>query len=115
MATIEAALSPDYAVGAPHVLTVPMGSDWPEANQAIATTARVLLAGDDTFDKRIAVFPIAPVSACLALGYHLTSRPMFVSSNIIGTNRPGRGRGGPCRRTISASPELMAKSATPTR
>jgi len=75
MATIEAALSPDYAVGAPHVLTVPMGSDWPEANQAIATTARVLLAGDDTFDKRIAVFPIAPVSACLALGYHLTSRP----------------------------------------
>ena len=75
MATIEAALSPDYAVGAPHVLTVPIDSDWAEANQAIAAMARVLLAGDDTFDKRIAVFPIAPVSACLALGYHLTSRP----------------------------------------
>jgi hypothetical protein len=75
MGTIEAALSPDFVVGAPQVLSVPMESDWPEADKRIAATARALLAGDDTFDKRIAVFPIAPVSACLALGYHLTSRP----------------------------------------
>lgn len=75
MATIEAALSPDFSVGAPEVLSVPMDSDWPEASTRIAAEARALLAGDDAFDKRIAVFPIAPVSACLALGYHLTSRP----------------------------------------
>lgn len=75
MATIDAALSPDFTLGAPHVLVVPMDSDWPEAYKAIVATARTLLAGDDTFDKRVAVFPVAPISACLALGYHLTSRP----------------------------------------
>jgi hypothetical protein len=75
MATIEAALSPDFAIAAPQVLAVPMDSDWPAADKRIAATARDLLTGDDTFDKRIAVFPIAPVSACLSLGYHLTSRP----------------------------------------
>ena len=75
MATIEAALSPDFIVDTPDVLSVSMDSDWPEANARIAAKARALLAGDDAFDKRIAVFPIAPVSACLALGYHLTSRP----------------------------------------
>lgn len=74
-ATIDAALSPDYVVGSPHILTVRMDSDWAEADKTIAATAYELLAGDDTFDKRIAVFSIAPVSACLALGYHLTSRP----------------------------------------
>src|ERR1019366_6052332 len=40
-----------------------------------AATARQLMISGDTFDQRIAGFPIAPVSACLALGYHLTSRP----------------------------------------
>jgi hypothetical protein len=75
MATIEAALSPDFAIAAPQVLSVSMNSDWPVADKKIAAAARALLAGDDAFDKRIAVFPIAPVSACLALGYHLTSRP----------------------------------------
>src|ERR1700682_5660138 len=75
MATIEAALSPDFIVGAPDVLSVLMDSNWAEAGKRIAATARALLAGDDVFDKRIAVFPIAPVSACIALGYYLTSRP----------------------------------------
>jgi hypothetical protein len=75
MATIEAALSPDFIVGTPDVLSISMDSDWQEAYTRIAAKTRALLAGDDAFDKRIAVFPIAPVSACLALGYHLTSRP----------------------------------------
>ncbi len=75
MATIEAALSPDFIVGTPDVLSIQMDSNWAEADKRIAVTARALLAGDDAFDKRIAVFPIAPVSACIALGYHLTSRP----------------------------------------
>ena len=48
----------------------------PEAVDAtIAAATRQLLAGEDAFDRRIAVFPLAPVSACISLGYHLTSRP----------------------------------------
>jgi hypothetical protein len=33
------------------------------------------MAGADTFDFRLAVFPLAPVSACFSLGFHLTNRP----------------------------------------
>ena len=50
-------------------------ADWHAVDTAIAAAASRLLAGDDAFDRRIAVFPLAPVSACIALGYHLTSRP----------------------------------------
>jgi hypothetical protein len=75
MATINAALSPDFTVAEPQVLKIPMDSDWVAADKEIAAATSALLAGDDAFDKRIAVFPVAPVSACLALGYHLTSRP----------------------------------------
>jgi hypothetical protein len=41
----------------------------------IAREVGQLLAGGDTFERRVAVFPLAPVSACISLGYHLTSRP----------------------------------------
>ena len=76
LATADEALSPDFISGTPHWLKVPSDpSDWQAVDETIAATARQLLTGDDTFDQRIAVFPIAPVSACIALGYHLTSRP----------------------------------------
>jgi hypothetical protein len=52
--TAAEALSPDFVLGTPQVLQVPT---------------------DASFDRRIAVFPMAPVSACISLGYHLTSRP----------------------------------------
>lgn len=74
-ATVEAALSPDFTVGGLQSLTVTMDSDWLDADKKIKATATALLAGDDVFDRRIAVFAVAPVSACIALGYHLTSRP----------------------------------------
>ena len=34
-----------------------------------------LLNQGDPFNKRFAVFPLAPVSACIATGYALTNRP----------------------------------------
>ena len=34
-----------------------------------------LFAATDPFDRRFSVFPLAPVTACISLGYLLTSRP----------------------------------------
>jgi hypothetical protein len=76
LASADAALAPDFMVGKPLLLQVPTNTaDWAAVDVAIAAKARQLLAGGDTFDQRIAVFPLAPVSACISLGYHLTSRP----------------------------------------
>jgi hypothetical protein len=76
LATATEALAPDFIVGKPRVLQVPTdATDWQAVDATIATAARQLLAGEDAFDRRIAVFPLAPVSACVSLGYHLTSRP----------------------------------------
>jgi SMODS-associated and fused to various effectors sensor domain len=74
--TAAEALSPDFVLGTPQVLQVPTdASDWQAVDAMIAAAARQLLSGEDTFDRRIAVFPLTPVSACISLGYHLTSRP----------------------------------------
>lgn len=72
----HAALSPDFVLGEPRRLQVPGNTDdWPAVNAKIAATVGDVLSGPDVFDRRLAVMPLAPVSACLALGYHLTSRP----------------------------------------
>jgi hypothetical protein len=76
LGTAAEALSPDFILGAPQVLQVPTDTaDWQAVDTTIAAAARQLLAAEDTFDRRIAIFPLAPVSACISLGYHLTSRP----------------------------------------
>jgi hypothetical protein len=76
VATIDESLVPDFIIDIPQVLQVPTDtSDWQAVDKELAAKARQLLSGDDAFDRRIAIFPIAPVSSCLSLGYHLTSRP----------------------------------------
>jgi hypothetical protein len=76
LATATEALAPDFILGEPQVLQVPTDtSDWQGVDGTIAAAARQLLAAEDAFDRRIAIFPLAPVSACISLGYHLTSRP----------------------------------------
>jgi hypothetical protein len=74
--TLDAALSPDFMQGAPVQLTA-NGDDigWRSTCKRIADEAHRLLAEGDPFNFRVAVFPLAPVSACIALGYHLTNRP----------------------------------------
>jgi len=76
LATVSEALSPDFVVDTPHTLQVPTdATDWQAVDRNIASKASELLSGDDIFDLRLAVFPLAPISACISLGYHLTSRP----------------------------------------
>jgi hypothetical protein len=76
LGTIPTAVTPDFIVNEPQVIQVPTNpDDWRAVDRTLETEARRPLAEGDAFDRRIAVFPLAPVSACLSLGYHLTSRP----------------------------------------
>ncbi len=76
LATADEALAPDFINGDPQWLKILSDpEDWQAVDTMIAAAARQLMISGDIFDQRIAVFPIAPVSACLALGYYLTSRP----------------------------------------
>jgi hypothetical protein len=76
LATAAEALTPDFIAGDPVLLQVPSDTeDWRAVDTTIAARARELLAEEDAFDRRLAVFPLAPVSACVSLGYHLTNRP----------------------------------------
>jgi hypothetical protein len=74
--TAAAALTPDFIAGEPMLVQVPSETaDWRAVDTALAGQAQRLLAEGDSFDRRLAIFPLAPVSACIALGYHLTNRP----------------------------------------
>lgn len=75
--TIAAALAPDYPEGAIKKFSTPSDpADWGAVNTEIVRLVQKLLKGGaDVFETRIAVFSIAPVSACISLGYHFTSRP----------------------------------------
>lgn len=70
------ALVPDFPSGEPLVIRAdPQSESWEEINRRLDGEVGHLLESGDPFDFRLAVFPLAPVSACLALGYYLTNRP----------------------------------------
>lgn len=70
------ALSPDYPEGKPHLIAVcPEKEEWRTIYQRIALVVNGLFERSDPFNKRFAVFPLAPVSACVTLGFCLSDRP----------------------------------------
>ncbi len=74
--TFEAALSPDFIEGSvTEVNTVSAGDDWPAISAVLPRHVGTLFSAGDPFNNRFAVFPLAPVSTCLYLGYLLTNRP----------------------------------------
>ena len=70
-----AALAPDFPAVAPFILSVPYSVDWTPTLEAFRAGVGAINQAGDPFEKRFAVFPLAPVSACVALGYLLTNRP----------------------------------------
>ena len=73
---VISALRPDQADKAPHILTVrPDRQSWLQVRDQLASSVLNILDDADSFDRRFAVFPLAPVSACIALGFNLTDRP----------------------------------------
>jgi hypothetical protein len=74
--TFDAALSPGYIVSGPERINTSLGEGgWPDLAHKVQTRLAAVLSGGDTFEKRIAVFPLARVTACLYAGYVLTNRP----------------------------------------
>ena len=70
------ALVPDFPSGKPLVLKADLAKEpWSVIQPRMEGEVNRLLAAGDPFDFRLAVFPLAPVSACVALGYYLTDRP----------------------------------------
>lgn len=70
-----AALAPDFPKGKPTIISVSPQEPWMQTFDKLQQVTRKFLAKGDLFDSRFAVFPLAPVSACIATGYLLTSRP----------------------------------------
>jgi hypothetical protein len=72
--TITEALSPDQEKD-PVVLSVSTSRDpWPSIQDDLRGRIEEILLQRDSVSSRIAVFPLAPVSACLYTGYLLTNR-----------------------------------------
>lgn len=70
------ALSPDSSASAPVLVQAFPGREtWQTIHQRISTSITRAFARCDPFARRFAVFPLAPVSSCIALGYQLTDRP----------------------------------------
>lgn len=74
-AQVVAALSPDYPRRKPTVISTLANQPWPRTFKKLRMAIQKFLAQSDSLDSRFAVFPLAPVSACIATGYLLTNRP----------------------------------------
>ncbi|MGH9770405.1 MAG: SAVED domain-containing protein [Candidatus Acidiferrales bacterium] len=73
--TCEGAIAPDSLKARMASLVIDPAAGWPRVSREIRGAVRSLFSAGDSYGKRFAVFPLAPVSACIALGYFLTSRP----------------------------------------
>ncbi|KPL87558.1 hypothetical protein SE18_10875 [Herpetosiphon geysericola] len=70
------ALIPDFPAGNPKIIKVnPDKENWTSLHDTLREEVELSFALSDPFESRIAVFPLAPISACITLGYHLTNRP----------------------------------------
>lgn len=74
-AQTASALSPDFPRGKPTVISVSATRPWAKTFNNLHKAIRRFLSQGDPFDSRFAIFPLAPVSACIATGYLLTNRP----------------------------------------
>jgi hypothetical protein len=73
---VTQALGPDQIDGDPHVLRVcPDQDSWAAIQDQTCSFVQDLLNRPDRFGIRLAVFPLAPISACLLLGHFLADRP----------------------------------------
>jgi hypothetical protein len=76
IATADESLTPDFIADIRPCIRVPTDTDnWQAVDVMISSRTRKLMTSGDDFDRRIAVYPLAPVSACVSFGYHLTNRP----------------------------------------
>lgn len=73
-ATIPQALSPDQESGETVINVSGIEAGWPSVQQRLRNQIQGVIAETDPLSARIAVFPLAPTSACVFTGFLLTNR-----------------------------------------
>jgi hypothetical protein len=75
-ASVLNAIYNDSVVGEPTIIKVrPDRDGWLSVREQLKKAIVNLLDRGDTVDRRFAVFPLAPISACVLLGHYFTDRP----------------------------------------
>ena len=72
--TIAEALAPDQDAGVLQISVAATREPWSSIQESLKTQIHALIAKSDAVASRVAVFPLAPVSACVYTGYLLTNR-----------------------------------------
>ncbi len=72
--TIAEALSPDQEAGLVQISVSATREPWSSIQESLKTQIHAMTANSDAVVSRVAVFPLAPVSACIYTGYLLTNR-----------------------------------------
>jgi hypothetical protein len=72
--TIAEALSPDQESSETRISVSPTSKRWADIQRNLRAKIEPSLREEDSVSSRVAVFPLAPVSACVYLGYLLTNR-----------------------------------------
>jgi SMODS-associated and fused to various effectors sensor domain len=72
--TITEALSPDQDADVLQISVSAVRESWSSIQESLRTQIHTLIANSDAVASRVAVFPLAPVSACVYTGYLLTNR-----------------------------------------
>lgn len=72
--TIAEALSPDQEASLVQINVSAARESWLSIQESLKTQIHTLIATSDEVASRVAVFPLAPVSACVYTGYLLTNR-----------------------------------------
>lgn len=72
--TLAEALSPDQQNEEVQITVSPSRGSWASIQNQLRDSIEGVLSNQDSVSSRVAVFPLAPVSACLFAGYLLTNR-----------------------------------------
>lgn len=72
--TIAEALSPDQEASVEQISVSATRESWASIQENLRTQVHTMIANSDSVASRVAVFPLAPVSACIYSGYLLTNR-----------------------------------------
>lgn len=72
--TIADALSPDQAADETQITVSAQRRSWTDIQEELRTKVEAIICTQDSIASRIALFPLAPVSVCIYIGYLLTNR-----------------------------------------
>ena len=72
--TIAEALSPDQESSVEQISVSATRASWASIQERLKTQIQTMIVNSDSVASRVAVFPLAPVSACIYSGYLLTNR-----------------------------------------